>query len=79
LSTPWEQDYGAQHSKRSKALPNQRSVPLIRHLETFLLKLGDDFTFVGRQRQLRIDEEWFRIDLVFFHRRLRCLVLIGSE
>jgi predicted nuclease of restriction endonuclease-like (RecB) superfamily len=43
---------------------------LIRHLETFLLELGDDFTFVGRQRRLRIDDEWFRIDLVFFHRRL---------
>jgi predicted nuclease of restriction endonuclease-like (RecB) superfamily len=30
---------------------------LIRHLETFLLELGDDFTFVGRQRRLRIDDE----------------------
>ena len=49
---------------------------LIRHLETFLLELGDDFTFVGRQRRLRIDDEWFRIDLVFYHRRLRCLILI---
>jgi predicted nuclease of restriction endonuclease-like (RecB) superfamily len=52
---------------------------LIRHLETFLLELGDDFTFVGRQRRLRIDDEWFRIDLVFFHRRLRCLVLIDLK
>ena len=52
---------------------------LIRHLQTFLLELGDDFTFVGRQRRLRIDDEWFRIDLVFFHRRLRCLVLIDLK
>ena len=52
---------------------------LIRHLETFLLELGDDFTFVGRQRRLRIDDEWFRIDLVFFHRRLRCLILIDLK
>ena len=52
---------------------------LIRHLETFLLELGDDFTFVGRQKRLRIDDEWFRIDLVFFHRRLRCLVLIDLK
>jgi hypothetical protein len=29
----------------------------------------------GRQRRLRIDDTWFRIDLVFFHRRLRCLVI----
>ena len=52
---------------------------LIRHLETFLLELGDDFTFVGRQRRLRIDDEWFRVDLVFFHRRLRCLILDRPE
>src|ERR1019366_6154866 len=50
-----------------------------RHLETFLLELGYDFTFVGRQRRLRIDDEWFRVDLVFFHRRLRCLVLIDLK
>ena len=38
---------------------------LIRHLEAFLLELGNDFTFVGRQKRLRIDDEWYRVDLVF--------------
>ncbi len=52
---------------------------LIRHLETFLLELGDDFTFIGRQRRLRIDDGWFRIDLLFFHRRLLCLILIDLK
>ncbi|MFO0892648.1 MAG: PDDEXK nuclease domain-containing protein [Isosphaeraceae bacterium] len=52
---------------------------LIHHLETFLLELGDDFTFVGRQRRLRIDDEWYRVDLLFFHRRLRCLILIDLK
>ncbi|MBI5495618.1 MAG: DUF1016 domain-containing protein [Deltaproteobacteria bacterium] len=52
---------------------------LIRHMETFLLELGGDFTFVGRQKRLRLDDQWFRIDLVFFHRRLRCLVLIDLK
>jgi predicted nuclease of restriction endonuclease-like (RecB) superfamily len=52
---------------------------LIHHLEAFLLELGDDFAFVGRQKRLRIDDEWFRIDLVFFHRKLRCLVLIDLK
>ena len=52
---------------------------LIRHLETFLLELGNDFTFVGRQRRLRIDDEWLRVDLLFFHRRLRCLVIIDLK
>jgi predicted nuclease of restriction endonuclease-like (RecB) superfamily len=52
---------------------------LIRHLETFLLELGNDFTFVGRQRRLRIDDEWYRVDLLFFHRRLRCLVIFDLK
>ena len=58
---------------------NDLEEALIRHLETFLLELGDDFTFVGRQRRLRVDDEWFRIDLVFYHRRLRCLILIDLK
>ena len=52
---------------------------LIRHLESFLLELGNDFAFVGRQRRLRIDDEWYRVDLVFFHRRLRCPVVIDLK
>jgi predicted nuclease of restriction endonuclease-like (RecB) superfamily len=52
---------------------------LIRHLTDFLLELGDDFTFVGRQRRLRLDDTWFRVDLLFFHRRLRCLVVIDLK
>jgi len=52
---------------------------LIRHLETFLLELGGDFCFIGRQKRLRIGDEWYRVDLVFFHRRLRCLVIIDLK
>jgi predicted nuclease of restriction endonuclease-like (RecB) superfamily len=52
---------------------------LIQHLTDFLLELGDDFTFLGRQRRLRLDDTWFRIDLIFFHRRLRCLVIIDLK
>jgi predicted nuclease of restriction endonuclease-like (RecB) superfamily len=52
---------------------------LIRKLEDFLLELGDDFTFVGRQKRLRLDDTWFRVDLTFFHRTLRCLVLIDLK
>lgn len=52
---------------------------LIERLTDFLLELGDDFAFVGRQRRLRLDDNWFRVDLVFFHRRLRCLVLIDLK
>ena len=52
---------------------------LIHRLEDFLLELGSDFTFVGRQRRLRIDQTWYRVDLLLFHRRLRCLVIIDLK
>lgn len=52
---------------------------LIHKLEDFLLELGSDFTFVGRQKRLRIGDEWYRIDLLFFHRILRCLVVIDLK
>ena len=52
---------------------------LIQHLADFLLELGDDFSFVGRQRRLRIDDSWFRVDLLFFHRQLKCLVVIDLK
>jgi predicted nuclease of restriction endonuclease-like (RecB) superfamily len=52
---------------------------LIKHLESFLLELGGDFTFMARQKRLRIGNSWYRVDLVFYHRRLRCLVLIDLK
>ncbi|MCY3691220.1 MAG: PDDEXK nuclease domain-containing protein [Chloroflexota bacterium] len=52
---------------------------LIQHLETFLLELGDDFCFMGRQKRLRVGGQWYRVDLLFFHRRLRCLVVVDLK
>lgn len=52
---------------------------LLSHLMDFMLELGDDFAFVSRQRRLRIDDSWFRVDLLFFHRRLRCLLLVDLK
>ena len=52
---------------------------LIRRLETFLLELGDDFCFMGRQRRLRVGGRWYRVDLLFYHRSLRCLVVIDLK
>lgn len=52
---------------------------LIQHLADFLLELGDDFAFVGRQRRLRLDDNWFRVDLLFFHRQLKCLLIIDLK
>ena len=52
---------------------------LVEQLETFLLELGGDFAFVGRQRRLRIGDEWYRVDLLFFHRRLRALLIVDLK
>jgi predicted nuclease of restriction endonuclease-like (RecB) superfamily len=52
---------------------------LINELERFLLELGNDFAFVARQRRLRVGTEWYRVDLLLFHRRLRCLVVIDLK
>ena len=52
---------------------------LIHQLEHFLLELGGDFAFVGRQRRLRVGDEWYRVDLLFFHRKLRCLLIIDLK
>ena len=58
---------------------NDLEEALIRHLEHFLLELGGDFAFIGRQKRLRIGNEWYRVDLLFFHRRLRCLIVIDLK
>jgi predicted nuclease of restriction endonuclease-like (RecB) superfamily len=49
---------------------------LIRHLEKFLLELGQGFAFVGRQYHLDVGGEDFYIDLLFYHLKLRCFVVI---
>jgi predicted nuclease of restriction endonuclease-like (RecB) superfamily len=52
---------------------------LIHSLEQFLLELGSDFAFIARQKRLRVGNEWYRVDLVFFHRRLQCLILVDLK
>jgi len=58
---------------------NELEEALVHHLESFLLELGGEFAFIGRQRRLRIGDEWYRVDLLFFHRRLRCLIVIDLK
>jgi predicted nuclease of restriction endonuclease-like (RecB) superfamily len=49
------------------------------HLQQFLLELGKGFTFVGRQYRITINNSHYRVDLVFYHRILRCFVLIDLK
>lgn len=49
---------------------------LVEHVEKFLLELGQGFAFVGRQVHLEVGREDFYIDLLFYHLKLRCYVVI---
>jgi len=49
---------------------------LITHLEQFLLELGRGFCFEARQKRITVDNEHYYVDLVFYHRLLKCHVLI---
>ncbi len=49
---------------------------LIEHLQQFIIELGNGFCFEARQKRLLIGDEYYFIDLVFYHRILKCHVLI---
>jgi hypothetical protein len=49
---------------------------LIEHITTFLLELGAGFSYVGRQYHLEVGGEDFYIDLLFYHLKLRCFVVL---
>lgn len=49
------------------------------HLQPFLLELGKGFTFVGRQYRITLNNTHYRVDLVFYHRILRCFVLLDLK
>lgn len=52
---------------------------LITHLQEFLLELGNGFSFVTRQKRFLIEDDEYKVDLVFYNRLLRCFVLIDLK
>lgn len=52
---------------------------LITHLQEFLMELGNGFLFSNRQKRILIEDEEFKVDLVFYNRLLRCFVLIDLK
>jgi len=52
---------------------------LIKHFEQFLLELGKGFAFIGRQQRISIAGRHYYVDLVFYHRILKCFVLIDLK
>ena len=55
---------------------NQLEEALINHFEKFIIDLGNGFCFEARQKRILIDEEYYFVDLVFYHRLLKCHILI---
>ncbi len=49
---------------------------LVRHITRFLLELGSGFAFIGRQFRLEVEGDEFFIDLLFYHTRLKCYVVV---
>lgn len=58
------------------ALERDTETALVRHITRFLLELGAGFAFVGRQFRLEVGGEEFFIDLLFYHTRLKCHVVV---
>ncbi|WP_374102039.1 YhcG family protein [Arthrobacter sp. ISL-5] len=70
---PYVFDFLAMTDKRNeRGLEDQ----LVRHVEKFLLELGQGFAFVGRQVRLTIGDDEFFADLLFYNFRLRCFVVV---
>jgi len=64
---------------RAPANESELEAALIEHLEHFLLELGRDFCFMGRQYRITVGGRHHFVDLLFYHRRLRCLVAIDLK
>ena len=57
-------------------LENDLESAILRELESFILELGNGFTFVERQKRMIIDGDDFYLDLLFYHRKLKRLIAI---
>lgn len=52
---------------------------IIAELQRFIIEMGSDFAFMARQKRIVIDNRDYKIDLLFYHRRLKCLVAIDLK
>lgn len=52
---------------------------IIAELQRFIIEFGNDFAFMARQKRITIDNRDYKIDLLFYHRRLKCLVAIDLK
>ena len=73
LKDPYKFDF---LTLKEKAIEKDIEEQLVKHITSFLLELGGGFSFVGRQVPIKIDGEDFCIDLLFYHIKLKCYVVV---
>lgn len=73
LKDPYKLDF---LTLQEKALEKDIEEQLVKHITSFLLELGAGFAFVGRQVSIKIDGQDFYLDLLFYHIKLKCYVVV---
>jgi len=73
LKDPYKFDF---LSMTEKVVEKDIEDQLIKHITSFLLELGTGFSFVGRQVPLKIDGQEFYVDLLFYHIKLKCYIVV---
>ena len=73
LKDPYKLDF---LDLQEKILEKDIEAQLVKHITSFLLELGAGFSFVGQQVPVKIDKQDFYIDLLFYHIKLKCYVVI---
>ena len=76
LKDPYLFDFLTLHEE---AVERDLEAGLVGHIQNFLLELGAGFAFVGRQVHLKVGEDDFYVDLLFYHLKLRCFVVIDLK
>lgn len=69
------------HARALASRQNEREIEnaLIRHITRCLIEPGSGFAYLGRQLRLEVGGDEFFIDLLFYHTRLKCRIVIGSK
>jgi len=73
LKDPYKFDF---LTLQEKALEKDIENQLVKHITSFLLELGTGFSFIGQQVPVKIDNQDFYIDLLFYHIKLKCYVVV---
>lgn len=62
-----------------KLVESEFEEALLTHLQEFLLELGKGFAFIGRQQRITLEGDHYYVDLVFYHTRLKCFVVVDLK